>query len=303
MCDKIIKVDENSKDKRFDLYLSENFSDISRNKLKDMIKNGDILLNGKIQKPSIKLSYDDEITIKDISFKEKEIISQDIKLDIVYEDEDVLIINKKRGMVVHPANGNYENTLVNALLHYLGDNLSTINGEKRPGIVHRIDKDTSGLLLVAKNDYSHIHLANQLKEHSITRQYTLICHGVIDEKTVIDKPIGRNPKNRLKMAVVDNGKSAYTTIEPIQIFDKFTYARAILKTGRTHQIRVHLRYLNHPIVGDKIYSNYKEKIDGQLLHAGLLGFIHPRYEKYMEFRSDEPQIFIRELEKLHKNNI
>ncbi len=201
-------------------------------------------------------------------------------------------------MVVHPANGNYENTLVNALLHYLGDNLSSVNGIERAGIVHRIDKDTSGLLLVAKNDKAHIHLAEQLKNHTITRKYTLICHGIIDETMTIETMIGRNPKNRLQMAVVKEGKYAHTTIKPIELFDKYTYAAAILKTGRTHQIRVHLKYINHPIVGDTTYSNYKEKINGQLLHAGLLGFIHPTTQQYLEFTVKEPDIFIKELKKL-----
>lgn len=303
MCYKVITVDENSQDKRLDIYLSENFNDISRTKIKEMIKNELILLNGKVQKASTRLSFKDEIKIKSILDEDDDIIAQNIKLDIVYEDDDVLVVNKKRGMVVHPAtNSSLEDTLVNALLYYLKDKLSTINGDKRPGIVHRIDKDTSGLLLIAKNDNSHIHLSKQLKEHSIKREYTLICHGVIDEETVIDEPIGRNPKNRLKMAVVSNGKQAYTTIQPIEIFDKFTYAKAILKTGRTHQIRVHLRHINHAIIGDKTYSNYKEKINGQLLHAGLLGFIHPVTKKYMEFKIDEPEIFKKELEKLRKNN-
>ena len=295
---KIIEVDENSQGKRLDIYLSEKFNELSRSRIKKLIEEEFILLNDKSQKPSTKLNINDVITVKKFSDEKKEIISQNIALDIVYEDDDVLIINKPRGMVVHPANGNYENTLVNALLHYLGDNLSSVNGIERAGIVHRIDKDTSGLLLVAKNDKAHIHLAEQLKNHTITRKYTLICHGIIDETMTIETMIGRNPKNRLQMAVVKEGKYAHTTIKPIEIFDKYTYVAAILKTGRTHQIRVHLKYINHPIVGDTTYSNYKEKINGQLLHAGLLGFIHPTTQQYLEFTVKEPDIFIKELKKL-----
>ena len=295
---KIIEVDENSQGKRLDIYLSEKFNELSRSRIKKLIEEELILLNDKAQKPSTKLNINDVITVKKFSDEKKEIISQNIALDIVYEDDDVLIINKPRGMVVHPANGNYENTLVNALLHYLGDNLSSVNGIERAGIVHRIDKDTSGLLLVAKNDKAHIHLAEQLKNHTITRKYTLICHGIIDETMTIETMIGRNPKNRLQMAVVKEGKYAHTTIKPIELFDKYTYAAAILKTGRTHQIRVHLKYINHPIVGDTTYSNYKEKINGQLLHAGLLGFIHPTTQQYLEFTVKEPDIFIKELKKL-----
>ena len=295
---KTIEVDENSQGKRLDIYLSEKFNELSRSRIKKLIEEEIILLNDKAQKPSTKLNINDVITVKKFSDEKKEIISQNIALDIVYEDDDVLIINKPRGMVVHPANGNYENTLVNALLHYLGDNLSSVNGIERAGIVHRIDKDTSGLLLVAKNDKAHIQLAEELKNHTITRKYTLICHGIIDETMTIETMIGRNPKNRLQMAVVKEGKYAHTTIKPIELFDKYTYAAAILKTGRTHQIRVHLKYINHPIVGDTTYSNYKEKINGQLLHAGLLGFIHPTTQQYLEFTVKEPDIFIKELKKL-----
>ncbi|MGP1568075.1 MAG: RluA family pseudouridine synthase [Peptoanaerobacter stomatis] len=295
---KTIEIDENSQGKRLDIYLSEKFNELSRSRIKKLIEEELILLNDKAQKPSTKLNINDVITVKKFSDEKKEIISQNIALDIVYEDDDVLIINKPRGMVVHPANGNYENTLVNALLHYLGDNLSSVNGIERAGIVHRIDKDTSGLLLVVKNDKAHIHLAEQLKNHTITRKYTLICHGIIDETMTIETMIGRNPKNRLQMAVVKEGKYAHTTIKPIELFDKYTYVAAILKTGRTHQIRVHLKYINHPIVGDTTYSNYKENINGQLLHAGLLGFVHPTTQQYLEFTVKEPDIFIKELKKL-----
>lgn len=294
-------------EKRLDIYLAENFSEISRSKLKKAIEEKSILLNGQKAKPSTVLKFGDKIEILYI-FDEKlsntnVIIPQKIDFDVIYEDNDVLVVYKKRGLVVHPASGNTDGTLVNGLVNYLADKLSKINGIDRPGIVHRIDKDTSGLLLVAKTDFAHLDLAQQLKEHSIKREYTFICHGQLLEKTVIEQPLGRDEKNRLKFAVVPDGKYAYTTVEPIEIFDKYTYGRAILKTGRTHQIRVHMRYINRALVGDKVYSNYKEIINGQLLHAGVIGFVHPRTKKYLEFSIKEPEIFESYLDRLRKNDI
>ncbi|TRW27042.1 RluA family pseudouridine synthase [Criibacterium bergeronii] len=294
-------------EKRLDIYLAENFSEISRSKLKKAIEEKSILLNGQKAKPSTVLKFGDKIEILYI-FDEKlsntnVIIPQKIDFDVIYEDNDVLVVYKKRGLVVHPASGNADGTLVNGLVNYLADKLSKINGIDRPGIVHRIDKDTSGLLLVAKTDFAHLDLAQQLKEHSIKREYTFICHGQLLEKTVIEQPLGRDEKNRLKFAVVPDGKYAYTTVEPIEIFDKYTYGRAILKTGRTHQIRVHMRYINRALVGDKVYSNYKETINGQLLHAGVIGFVHPRTKKYLEFSIKEPEIFESYLDRLRKNDI
>jgi len=282
---------------RLDVYLS-NKLEMSRSKIQSLIENENISLNGKKAKPSVKLKTGDTIYVNIEKENKAEVKPQDIALDIVYEDEDVLVVNKPRGMVTHVANGNHEGTLVNALLYYLKGNISLQNGMYRAGIVHRIDKDTSGLLVVAKNDFSSTELINQLKDHSMTRVYTLICNGIIDEETVIEQNIGRNPKDRMKYCVLLEGKYAHTTIIPLEIFDKYTYAKAILKTGRTHQIRVHLRYINRPIVGDRLYSNYKEKIDGQLLHAGTLGFIHPKTKKYLEFSVEEPEIFKKELKRL-----
>ena len=282
---------------RLDVYLS-NKLEMSRSKIQSLIENENISLNGKKAKPSVKLKTGDTIYVNIEKENKAEVKPQDIALDIVYEDEDVLVVNKPRGMVTHVANGNHEGTLVNALLYYLKGNISLQNGMYRAGIVHRIDKDTSGLLVVAKNDFSSTELINQLKDHSMTRVYTLICNGIIDEETVIEQNIGRNPKDRMKYCVLLEGKYAHTTIIPLEIFDKYTYAKAILKTGRTHQIRVHLRYINRPIVGDRLYSNYKEKIDGQLLHAGTLGFIHPKIKKYLEFSVEEPEIFKKELKRL-----
>ena len=282
---------------RLDVYLS-NKLELSRSKIQSLIESGNISINGNKTKASVKLKAGDKIYVNFEVENEAEIKAQDIALDIVYEDEDVLVVNKPRGMVTHVANGNHEGTLVNALLYYLKDNISLQNGMYRAGIVHRIDKDTSGLLVVAKNDFSSTELTNQLKDHSMTRAYTLICNGIIDEETVIEQNIGRNPKDRMRYCVIQEGKYAYTTIIPLEIFEKHTYAKAILKTGRTHQIRVHLRHINRPIVGDRLYSNYKEKIDGQLLHAGTLGFIHPKTKKYLEFSVEEPEIFKKELKRL-----
>ncbi|MPM59103.1 Ribosomal large subunit pseudouridine synthase D [bioreactor metagenome] len=237
---------------------------------------------------------DDKVIIEIPAPKLLEVLPQDIPIDIVYEDSDVLIINKPQDMVVHPAPGNYENTLVNAIIYHCKDKLSSINGVIRPGIVHRIDKDTSGLLMIAKNNNSHNSLAEQLKDHSITREYEFICHGVVKEdKITVNKPIGRNPKDRLKMAVVPGGKNAVTHFEVVQRFENFTHMRARLETGRTHQIRVHALSINHPLLGDPVYGpkNNKFKTNGQTLHAKKLGFIHPSTNQYIEFDSELPNYF------------
>lgn len=293
----IFTINEDENLIRLDIYLS-NKLELSRNKIKNIIENKKVLLNGNKTKASVKLKAGDIINVDIEEEFDDNIMPQDIPLDIVYEDDNVLVVNKPRGMVTHVANGNHEGTLVNALLYYLKDDISMQNGMYRAGIVHRIDKDTSGLLVVAKNDFASSELSHQLKDHSMTRIYTLICNGRIDEDTIIEQNIGRNPKDRMKYCVIQDGKYAHTTIIPLEIFEKYTYAKAILKTGRTHQIRVHLRYINRPIVGDKLYSNYKEKIDGQLLHAGTLGFIHPKTKKYLEFSVEEPEIFKKELSRL-----
>ena len=217
--------------------------------------------------------------------------------------DSIIIVNKPQGMVVHPAPGNYEGTLVNAILYHCKGNLSSINGVIRPGIVHRIDKDTSGILMIAKNNNAHNCLAEQLKDHSITREYEFICYGVFKEDNVtVDRPIGRNPKDRLKMAIVPNGKRAVTHFEVIERFNGYTHVRARLETGRTHQIRVHAMSINHPLVGDPVYGpkNSKIKLNGQALHAKKLGFIHPTTKEYIEFDSELPDYFQKLLEKLRK---
>lgn len=286
---------------RLDVYLSNELGDMSRSYIQKIIKDKKVIVNDKIEKAKYLVKEDDKIKIEIPAPKLLEVIPQDIPIEIVYEDDDVLIINKPQGMVVHPAPGNYDNTLVNAILYHCKDNLSSINGVIRPGIVHRIDKDTSGILMIAKNNNSHNSLAEQLKDHSITREYEFICHGVVKEdKITVDKPIGRNPKDRLKMSVVNNGKRAVTHFEVVKRFENFTHMRARLETGRTHQIRVHSLSINHPLLGDNLYGpkNSKFKLKGQTLHAKKLGFIHPTTNEYIEFNSDLPDYFNEIIDKL-----
>lgn len=286
---------------RLDVYLSNELGDMSRSYIQKIIKDKKVLVNSKIEKAKYLVKEDDKIKIEIPAPKLLEVTPQNIPIEIVYEDNDVLIVNKPQDMVVHPAPGNYDNTLVNAILYHCKDNLSSINGVIRPGIVHRIDKDTSGLLMIAKNNNSHNSLAKQLKDHSITREYEFICNGVVkDDKITVDKPIGRNPKDRLKMAVVTNGKHAVTHFEVVKRFENFTHMKARLETGRTHQIRVHALSINHPLLGDSVYGpkNNKFKLKGQTLHAKKLGFIHPTTKEYIEFDSELPDYFKEIINKL-----
>jgi 23S rRNA pseudouridine1911/1915/1917 synthase len=228
---------------------------------------------------------------------------ENIPLDIIYEDDDLLIVNKPKGMVVHPAPGNYTGTLVNALLYHCSDSLSGINGVMRPGIVHRIDKNTSGLLIVAKNDFAHNILAEQIKEHSFKREYQCVVYGKVKESGIVDSPIGRNKKDRKKMCVTyENSKNAVTHYEVLEEFDNFTHIKCILETGRTHQIRVHMASIGHPVAGDDVYGPKKviTKLGGQCLHAKVIGFIHPRSGEYMEFTTDLPNYFKDFLNELRK---
>ena len=275
---------------RLDVYLSSQLGEMSRSYIQKIIKDKKVKVNGKIEKAKYAVKEDDSVVIEIPAPKLLEVIPQDIPIDIVYED-----------MVVHPAPGNYENTLVNAILYHCKDNLSSINGVIRPGIVHRIDKDTSGILMIAKNNNAHNSLAEQLKDHSITREYEFICHGVVKEdKITVDRPIGRNPKDRLKMAIVKDGKRAVTHFEVIKRYENFTHMKANLETGRTHQIRVHAASIGHPLLGDPIYGpkNSKIKCKGQTLHARKLGFIHPTTKQYVEFNSDLPDYFVEILNKI-----
>lgn len=293
---------EDLEGERLDVYISDKFPDFSRSAIQKFIKNDNVNVNGKSEKPRYIVKLGDIVEIDIPESPEIEILPENIPLNIVYEDDDLIIVNKEQGIVVHPGAGNYSGTLVNALLYHTGGKLSNINDDKtRPGIVHRIDKDTSGLLMVAKNNRAHEILAEQLKEHSTKREYQFICNGVVDEDYIkVDKPIGRNPKDRLKMAVVLGGKNAITHFETIERFEKFTHMKARLETGRTHQIRVHSSYIKHPLLGDSVYGYKKEKfkLNGQVLHAKKIGFLHPSSGEYMEFDSDLPEYFKELLRKL-----
>lgn len=279
---------------RLDAFVSGT-CDVSRSLAADIIDQGLVKVNGKNAKKSAKLNAGDEISVEMPELSEPEAIPQDIPLDIVYEDEDLLVVNKPKGMVVHPAPGNPDGTLVNALLFHCKGSLSGINGVLRPGIVHRIDKDTSGLLIVAKNDKSHKALAEQIKEHSFKREYRAVVYGnVKNDSGTVNAPIGRDPKNRQRMAVVYvNSKPAVTHYEVLKRYEGFTFMKFCLETGRTHQIRVHMQMLGHPLAGDPVYGPKKviTSLQGQCLHAGVIGFIHPTSGEYMEFSSEIPQYF------------
>ena len=290
-----IVVDESCSNQRLDKYLSTYFSELSRSHIAKLIEEENCLVNEKVAKSSYILKVGDVIEINIPEAKELEIEKEDIPLDIIYEDSDILIINKPQGMVVHPANGHYEHTLVNAILHHCHD-LSGINGVMRPGIVHRIDKDTSGLICVAKNDKAHLSLAEQLKDHTMARTYVALVKGVIAENTgEINLPIGRDPHNRQKMAVTrSNSKEAITYFKVLQRFSDHTLVECHLKTGRTHQIRVHFSYIGYPVEGDPLYSGRKYDTlykNGQLLVAVGLRLIHPSSNKEMEFKIDLPDYF------------
>lgn len=290
------------KESRCDIYIAENADGISRSFLKKLFDAGEIFVNGKAVRASHKLKCGDEISFSLPEAKPLDVKAQNIPLDIVYEDEELLVINKARGMVVHPAAGNEDGTLVNALMHHCGDTLSGINGVMRPGIVHRIDKDTTGLLVVAKNDNAHRKLTDQLSDHTLSRVYYAIVHGNIKEdELTIDAPIARDSADRKKMTIAKkDGRDALTHISVLERFGKYTFIRCRLKTGRTHQIRVHTKSIMHPILGDKTYGLKKEEfsLDGQLLHAGEIGFIHPASGESVSFKAPLPDDFSQTLEKI-----
>lgn len=290
-------------DKRIDKMLSEYFADYSRSFLKKLFDDGLITVNSKSVKPSYKVKSADMIDISVPDPVNIDIAPENIPLDIIYEDDDIILVNKPKGMVVHPAPGHYGGTLVNGLMYHFGDSLSGINGEFRPGIVHRIDMDTTGVLVVCKNDSAHRSLSEQLHEHSITRKYYAIVHGNIQQNEgTVDAPIGRSPKDRKKMAVnTRNGRRAVTHYRVLERFGgRYTYIECQLETGRTHQIRVHMASIGHPILGDDVYGPKKcpFKLQGQTLHAGVLGFIHPSTGEYIEFKADLPEYFKELLVKL-----
>lgn len=287
---------------RLDKFLSDSVEGLSRSSLTKLIEDGKVTVGEKAVKKNYKVADGDRVTVLIDDPKPVDITPEDIPLDIVYEDEHLLVVNKPKGMVVHPAPGNYSGTLVNALMYHCGDHLSGINGELRPGIVHRIDKNTSGLLAVAKSDIAHAGLSEQIKDHSFTRRYLAICYGNIkEEERTVDAPIGRHKIDRKKMCVTQlNSKPAVTHIKVLERYQGFTYIECRLETGRTHQIRVHLASIGHPIAGDDVYGPSKliTALGGQCLHAYQLGFIHPVTGEYIEFTADPPESFIRFREKL-----
>ncbi|OQQ90489.1 RluA family pseudouridine synthase [Ligilactobacillus salivarius] len=276
---------------RLDKVVTNIFTDYTRSQLKKMIDDGNIKVNGDVKKANYKVNLGDEITFDKPEVKKLSLEPENIPLDIVYEDDDVIVVNKPQGMVVHPSPGHFEHTLVNALLYH--SPLSTINGTYRPGIVHRIDKDTSGLLMVAKNDMAHQSLAKQLKDKTNTREYIALVHGNIKEDSgTIDAPLGRSKVDRKKQAVVKDGRNAVTHFEVLKRYGDYTLVKCVLETGRTHQIRVHMKYIGHPLVGDQLYGPRKTLGNsGQFLHAEKLGFIHPRTNEYLEFTAPLPENF------------
>lgn len=291
-----IIVTEDMAGTRLDKLIAEQIPDKTRSFIQKLFDDDSITKNSKPLSKGYKVKQGDVISVIIPEVRKMDALPQEISLDIVYEDNDLLVVNKPKGMVVHPAAGNFDGTLVNALLYHCKDSLSGIGGVIRPGIVHRIDKDTSGLLIVAKNDESHLFLAEQIKEHSFKRQYEAVVYGRLKEdKGVIDKPIGRSSKDRKKMAVTDkNSKNAVTEYEVVKRYEQFTHVRLTLHTGRTHQIRVHMASLGHPVAGDSVYGPKKviKQLNGQCLHAKSIGFVHPKTKQYMHFDSNLPNYFI-----------
>lgn len=297
-------VPEEFQGERIDKYLSEACCGLTRSYLQKLLKSQLVEVDGKAVKNSYRVSAGETVELEVPEAVEPEIEAEPIPLDILYEDKDIILINKPKGMVVHPAAGHYSQTLVNGLMYHCRGELSGINGVMRPGIVHRIDMDTTGVLIVCKNDFAHNSIAEQLKVHSITRKYYAIVHGVIGEdEGTVDAPIGRHPVDRKKMSInYKNGKHAVTHYRVLERFKQFTYVECQLETGRTHQIRVHMASLNHPLLGDSVYGPSKcpFKLQGQTLHAGVLGIIHTRTGEYMEFSAPLPEYFENLLEKLRK---
>lgn len=299
-------VSQEEKGKRLDTYIPSVDTDITRTSAQRLIEDGNILVNGKNAKVSYKIQENDKILVEIPEPKQIELKAQNIPIEIIYEDSDIIVVNKPKGIVVHPANGNPDGTLVNAIMAICKDSLSGIGGEIRPGIVHRIDKDTSGLLIVAKNDNAHVKMSEQIKNHEVKKTYIALVRGVFKEnEATIDMPIGRSTSDRKKMAVNKNGKNAITHIKVLKRFDKYTLLRVNIETGRTHQIRVHLSHIGYPIVGDYTYSNGKNEFDviGQCLHAQKLEFKHPITQKDMCLEAELPQYFKDILDKLKDREI
>ena len=298
-------IDEEQAGIRIDKYLAETMPDLSRSYIQKLIKDGQVTVNQVPQKANYKIVVGDCLTVEEPELKEPDIVPENIALDILYEDKDLLIVNKPKGMVVHPSAGHYSGTLVNALMFYCKEDLSGINGVMRPGIVHRIDMDTTGSLIVCKNDFTHNHIAEQLKVHSINRVYHAIVHGVIKEDGgTVNAPIGRHPIERKKMSINhQNGKEAVTHYKVLKRFSNYTYIECKLETGRTHQIRVHMASIQHPLLGDVVYGPQKtsHKLQGQTLHAKTIGIIHPRTGEYLEIDAPLPEYFEELLQQLENN--
>lgn len=301
----IIRVSDENIGERIDKVICSAVDGMSRSAVQKIIDEGNVSVGDTVISKNYKARKNDVIKVIIPQAKELEVTAENIPLDIRYEDGDLLVVNKPKGMVVHPAAGNYDGTLVNALMYHCKGSLSGINGVIRPGIVHRIDKDTSGLLIVAKNDFAHINLAEQIKVHSFTREYQSVVYGKIkNESGIVDAPIGRHPVDRKKMAVTPkNSKNAVTHYKVINEYDGFTHLGLRLETGRTHQIRVHMAYIGHPVAGDPVYGPKKviEYLSGQCLHAGLIGFRHPRTNEYIEIKSELPEYFTDFLRRIDKN--
>ena len=299
------RIEEAIAGERIDKFLSDSLPDVSRSYIQKLIKDGQVTVNQKTVKSNYKLNAGDLLSMEEPELQEPDIEAEDIPLDILYEDSDLLIINKPKGMVVHPSAGHYSGTLVNALMHYCKEDLSGINGVLRPGIVHRIDMDTTGSLIVCRNDFTHNHIAEQLKVHSITRVYHAIVHGILkDDEGTINAPIGRHPIDRKKMSINHkNGKEAVTHYKVLKRFKNFTYIECRLETGRTHQIRVHMSSISHPLLGDAVYGPVKSpyKLQGQTLHAKTIGITHPRTGEYLEVEAPLPEYFTNLLKKLENS--
>ncbi len=299
----VITAEENAANERLDKFLSDNIDGISRSYAAKLITDGMVCINGKNAEKKYKIKGGELIEVDVPEPENIEVLPEDIPLDIVYEDKDLIVVNKPQGMVVHPAAGNYNGTLVNALMYHCGDELSAINGVIRPGIVHRIDKDTAGLLVVAKNNEAHLKLSEQLKERKAVRKYWALVNGNIKEDSgTVNKPIARSSSDRKKMAIVPGGREAVTHYNVLERFGQYTLVECILETGRTHQIRVHMASINHSLVGDKTYGIKKEKFNltGQLLFAKTIGFVHPGTGEFMQFEADIPDYFNEVLVKLRR---
>ena len=298
-------VEKEKAGKRLDAYLSLENNSISRTMIQKLIDENHIMVNEKVTKASYKVAEGDRITLEEVKPKEISLKAQDIAIDVIYEDKDIIVVNKPKGLVVHPANGNPDGTLVNAIMAICKGSLSGIGGEIRPGIVHRLDKDTSGIIIIAKNDEAHIKLSEQIKNREVKKTYIALVRGFVKEnEATINMPIGRSPKDRKKMAVVKNGKNAITHIKVLERFNNYTLLQVNIETGRTHQIRVHLSQIGYPIVGDYTYSNGKNEfgIVGQCLHAKSLKFRHPITNKEMYLEAELPQYFKDVIKKLEETS-